>query len=104
MNVLRPEANVPHDRLYDLEELNDQFEQAYVDGPECMEWLPGASRAGQPECGADCQNLHPTDLSNLPYRKAPWSPQHTNDSPASCPPKQCVSFGANPGWDLLEIK
>ena len=30
MNVLLAEANVPYDRLYDLEEINDQFEQADV--------------------------------------------------------------------------
>jgi NAD(P) transhydrogenase subunit beta len=30
MNVLLAEANVPYDRLYDLEEINDQFERADV--------------------------------------------------------------------------
>lgn len=30
MNVLLAEANVPYDRLYDLEEINDKFEQADV--------------------------------------------------------------------------
>jgi H+-translocating NAD(P) transhydrogenase subunit beta len=30
MNVLLAEANVPYDRLYDLEEINDQFDQADV--------------------------------------------------------------------------
>src|SRR5215207_240576 len=30
MNVLLAEANVPYDRLYDLEEINDRFEQADV--------------------------------------------------------------------------
>jgi H+-translocating NAD(P) transhydrogenase subunit beta len=30
MNVLLAEANVPFDRLYDLEEINDKFEQADV--------------------------------------------------------------------------
>jgi NAD(P) transhydrogenase subunit beta len=30
MNVLLAEANVPYDRLYDMEEINDQFEQADV--------------------------------------------------------------------------
>jgi NAD(P) transhydrogenase subunit beta len=30
MSVLLAEANAPHDRLYDLEEINDQFEQADV--------------------------------------------------------------------------
>ena len=30
MNVLLAEANVAYDRLYDLEEINDQFEQADV--------------------------------------------------------------------------
>jgi NAD(P) transhydrogenase subunit beta len=30
MNVLLAEANVPYDRLYDLEEINEQFEQADV--------------------------------------------------------------------------
>jgi NAD(P) transhydrogenase subunit beta len=30
MNVLLAEANVPYDRLYDMDEINDQFEQADV--------------------------------------------------------------------------
>ena len=30
MNVLLAEANVPYDRLYDLEEINDEFERADV--------------------------------------------------------------------------
>jgi NAD(P) transhydrogenase subunit beta len=30
MNVLLAEANVPYDQLYDMEEINDQFEQADV--------------------------------------------------------------------------
>jgi NAD(P) transhydrogenase subunit beta len=30
MNVLLAEANVPYDRLYDMEEINDQFEEADV--------------------------------------------------------------------------
>ncbi|HEX2079648.1 MAG TPA: NAD(P)(+) transhydrogenase (Re/Si-specific) subunit beta, partial [Longimicrobium sp.] len=30
MNVLLAEANVPYDRLYDLEEINDRFDQADV--------------------------------------------------------------------------
>jgi NAD(P) transhydrogenase subunit beta len=30
MNVLLAEANVPYDRLYDMDEINDAFEQADV--------------------------------------------------------------------------
>jgi NAD(P) transhydrogenase subunit beta len=30
MNVLLAEANIPYDRLYDMEEINNQFEQADV--------------------------------------------------------------------------
>jgi NAD(P) transhydrogenase subunit beta len=30
MNVLLAEANVPYDRLYDMDQINDQFEQADV--------------------------------------------------------------------------
>jgi NAD(P) transhydrogenase subunit beta len=30
MNVILAEANVPYDRLYDMDEINDQFEQCDV--------------------------------------------------------------------------